>query len=408
MLGDSPDSRARAAGRRFGIEVTGRARQFKRADFERFDYVLAMDRSNFEDLCELSPSDAARAKVQLLRSFDPASARGASVPDPYYGDDDDFDEVVRICLAACTPLLEQLKREHRLGADMIDARLEKSLRFALGSGVKNVKRLSGGDINDAYQLELASGSRVFLKTNSSAPPGMFPAEARGLDWLRAAGALRVPEVLAVSSGREDEPSFLVLELLTPAAASSATSTSCSVAVWRSCIASGRRASDSTTTTSSARCRSATRRTRPGPSFSGKSGSSRSWRARSAAGQATGRMRSGFERLASRLSKLVGPEEPPSRLHGDLWGGNLHVDDEGAPCLIDPAAYGGHREVDLAMMRLFGGFSESVFRAYQEVWPLSPGHAERIMLYQLYPLMVHVNLFGGGYADSVERGLARYV
>jgi fructosamine-3-kinase len=120
------------------------------------------------------------------------------------------------------------------------------------------------------------------------------------------------------------------------------------------------------------------------------------------------MRGGFERLASKLAQLVGPAEPPARLHGDLWGGNLHIDADGAPCLIDPAAYGGHREVDLAMMRLFGGFGESVFRAYEEVWPLGPGHAERIALYQLYPLLVHVNLFGGSYVESVERSLARYV
>ncbi|HKY38924.1 MAG TPA: low molecular weight protein-tyrosine-phosphatase [Polyangiaceae bacterium] len=112
--GEQPDSRARAAGRRFGVEVGGRARQFKRVDFERFDYVLAMDRSNFEDLRELAPNDAARAKIRLLRSFDQASPSGASVPDPYYGDDEDFDDVVRICLAACGPLLEQLRRKHRL------------------------------------------------------------------------------------------------------------------------------------------------------------------------------------------------------------------------------------------------------------------------------------------------------
>ena len=112
--GELPDSRARAAGRRFGVEVGGRARQFKRADFERFDYVLAMDRSNFEDLKELAPSTEARDKVHLLRSFDRSSPSGASVPDPYYGDDGDFDDVVRICLAACGPLLEQLRREHQL------------------------------------------------------------------------------------------------------------------------------------------------------------------------------------------------------------------------------------------------------------------------------------------------------
>ncbi len=109
--GESPDARARAAGDRFGILVGGRARQFKREDFDRFDYVLAMDSSNFGDLSELAPHEAARAKLHLLRSFDASSPAGASVPDPYYGDDEDFDDVVRICLAACTPLFERVRRE---------------------------------------------------------------------------------------------------------------------------------------------------------------------------------------------------------------------------------------------------------------------------------------------------------
>src|SRR6185312_14309086 len=77
--------------------------------------------------------------------------------------------------------------------------------------------------------------------------------------------------------------------------------------------------------------------------------------------------------------------PPARLHGDLWGGNLLCDDRGAPCLIDPAVYGGHREIDLAMMRLFGGFGARVFEAYEETAPLAEGHAARVTLYQLYPL-----------------------
>jgi protein-tyrosine phosphatase len=110
--GEPPDVRARAAGRRFGVEVSGRARQFKSADFGRFDYVLAMDSANFEELGGLAPDLVARQKLHLLRSFDPASPSGASVPDPYYGDDEDFDEVVRICLSACTELLQRLRREH--------------------------------------------------------------------------------------------------------------------------------------------------------------------------------------------------------------------------------------------------------------------------------------------------------
>lgn len=112
--GELPDSRARAAGRRFGIEVGGRARQFKSGDFARFDYVLAMDDANFRDLGALAPDLVARKKLYLLRSFDPAAPSGATVPDPYYGDDADFDEVVRICLDACRPLLAKLRSEHGL------------------------------------------------------------------------------------------------------------------------------------------------------------------------------------------------------------------------------------------------------------------------------------------------------
>jgi protein-tyrosine phosphatase len=112
--GEPPDARARAAGRRFGVEVGGRARQFTRADFGRFDYVLAMDSSNFDDLAELAADASTRQKLHLLRSFDGAAPPGASVPDPYYGDDEDFDDVVRICLAACAPLLARVRREHEL------------------------------------------------------------------------------------------------------------------------------------------------------------------------------------------------------------------------------------------------------------------------------------------------------
>src|SRR5204862_1227715 len=106
------------------------------------------------------------------------------------------------------------------------------------------------------------------------------------------------------------------------------------------------------------------------------------------------LRRAFDRLFTRLPELVGPAEPPARLHGDLWGGNAMADEQGAPVIFDPAVYGGHREVDLAMMRLFGGFGRRVFDAYAEVYPLAPGHEERVALYQLYPLLVHVNLFGG--------------
>lgn len=112
--GDSPDKRARAAAARRGIEVGGRARQFQRADWSRFDYVLAMDQSNFDDLRATLPGPHVASKLHLLRSFDPASPAGAAVPDPYYGGDDGFDQVLDLCLASCRPLLERVRREHGL------------------------------------------------------------------------------------------------------------------------------------------------------------------------------------------------------------------------------------------------------------------------------------------------------
>jgi protein-tyrosine phosphatase len=113
-IGEAPDKRARAAGARRGIDVGGAARQFRPSDFARFDYVLAMDGENLENLVALAPNEEAKEKIHLLRSFDPASPGGAAVPDPYYGGAESFDEVVELCLAACRPLLERIRREHHL------------------------------------------------------------------------------------------------------------------------------------------------------------------------------------------------------------------------------------------------------------------------------------------------------
>lgn len=112
-VGEAPDARARAAGKRQGIEISGRARQVTRSDFERFDYLLAMDGDNLANLERLAPPQSS-AQCALLRSFDPASPPGASVPDPYYGGEQGFDEVVELCVRACRGLLECIRREHRL------------------------------------------------------------------------------------------------------------------------------------------------------------------------------------------------------------------------------------------------------------------------------------------------------
>ena len=108
-----------------------------------------------------------------------------------------------------------------------------------------------------------------------------------------------------------------------------------------------------------------------------------------------------------LELLATATEAPSLLHGDLWSGNYMADEEGAPCLIDPAVYYGHREADLAMTRLFGGFGEAFYRAYEEVLPLAPGQSDRLPIYQLYHVLNHLNLFGGGYYDQSRGILRRY-
>lgn len=290
---------------------------------------------------------------------------------------------------------------------MLSAELSRAIEQALGARAQGARRLSGGDINEAFEVTLTNGARVFMKTNARAPASMFPAEAHGLEWLREAGALRIPRVLAASAGNEGEPSFLVLELLTPGRQKR----DFDERLGRGLAELHRFGAPAFGLSRDNFIGSLPQRNRAHDTWADFYWAERLEPQLARAvkeGRASARLRSGLERLAARLPELVGPSEPPARLHGDLWGGNLHVDDQGAPCLIDPAAYGGHREVDLAMMRLFGGFGERVFGAYAEAYPLSPGHEERAQLYQLYPLLVHVNLFGGSYAHSVEQSLARYV
>lgn len=282
--------------------------------------------------------------------------------------------------------------------------LRDVLERTLGHEVTGTTRLGGGSINDAAEVSLSDGTRVFVKTHPAPPKGMFEAEARGLRWLQATGAIRVPEVLAVS---DEKPAFLALELLSP----SRRRASFDEELGRSLAAlHGFRASSFGLDYDNYIGRLVQSNT-PADDWSTFYWTSRlepQVRLAVDRGLLGSRARSKFDALRNALPDLVGSPEPPSRLHGDLWAGNLHVDERGGPCLIDPAVYGGHREMDLAMMRLFGGFGERVFAAYEEAMPLSESADHRVSLYQLYPLLVHVNLFGGSYVGSVERALSSYV
>lgn len=284
--------------------------------------------------------------------------------------------------------------------------LEQAVGAALESQVAELHPLSGGDINDAYAATLADGRKLFIKTHARAPRGMYPSEASGLAWLAEPQVIRVPEVLCVREAEGRAPAFLVLELIESARPASdyAEQLGRQLAAlhqsgaqgfgWPLSNFIGSLPQDNT-------------RHDTWPEFYRAARLLPQLNLAIQRGRAKPAMRDGFERLFARLDDLAGDPEPPARLHGDLWGGNAMRDECGKPCLIDPAPYGGHREMDLSMMRLFGGFVDTTFDAYAEAFPLSPGARERVPLYQLYPLMVHVNLFGGQYIGQVESILARY-
>ena len=277
---------------------------------------------------------------------------------------------------------------------------QADLARALGARVAAAEPVAGGDINDAYRARLTDGRTIFVKTHAAPPPGMFDAEAAGLDWLRP-GPLRVPRALAWGER------FLALEWLELGESGRARGVAFDEALGRGLAALHRLG---------APCFGLDRgnylATLPQPrvELTGPGDGPAFWiehRVRPLAerARAAGRMPDVSAQLDALLARpdRFGPPEPPARLHGDLWWGNV-VAADGAPALIDPAVYGGHREVDLAMLALFGSLPEPLVRAYDEAYPLAPGWRERRPLWQLYPLAAHAVLFGGGYGAQVARAL----
>ena len=288
-------------------------------------------------------------------------------------------------------------------SEPFDQRLVDALVSATGSDPVTFARVHGGDVAVAWRVGLADGRDVFAKTHAAPPPGFFTTEAAGLTWLaEPEGAPPVPEVLGVG----DDPAHLVLAWIDEGGRGGADE-----AAFGRALAALHRASapcfgrvDGRTTGSLGLPNDpvddwatffAERRLLP---------LARIAQDRRALAPPT---IDALEALAGRLHRLGVPDEPPARLHGDLWAGNRLVDRIGRSWLIDPAAHGGHREYDLAMMRLFGGFGAAVFAAYDEAHPLAPGWEDRIGLHQLAPLVVHAIKFGGSYVGAVEAVLARW-
>ena len=284
----------------------------------------------------------------------------------------------------------------------MDDALRAAIEADLGVRITRAARVHGGDVALAYAVDLDDDRRVFAKTHQSPPPGFFTTEATGLSWLRAADAVAVPDALAVS---DDAPSHLVLEWIDVGWARSGTERDLGVALARlhraGAPAFGRE--DRRTTGS---------RGLPNepcttwPEFYASNRVLPLAKLARDGGALAPQTITDLERLAPRLA-VFDTGEPPARLHGDLWAGNRLVDTDGRSWLIDPAAHGGHREFDLAMMRLFGGFGTECFAAYAEAFPLEPGWEHRVALHQIAPLVVHAIKFGGGYVNSATAAIAQY-
>ena len=264
-----------------------------------------------------------------------------------------------------------------------------------GSAVADARRVGGGDINDAYRVRLDDGREVFVKTRDGAAPGEYATEAAALAWLAEPGTLGVPRVV------EAGEAFLALEWLDEGRLDAGGEEELGRGLARLHAAGAERFG-------AAPPGAPEERLRIGPLLLPNDPAA-DW----ATFYAERRLLPladdfpAVHRVCERIGDLAGPPEPPARLHGDLWSGNV-LASRGRPYLIDPAAYGGHREVDLAMLRLFGSPGPRFLAAYEEVAPLADGHEDRVALYQLFPLLVHAALFGGGYAASVERAAGRYL
>jgi fructosamine-3-kinase len=269
---------------------------------------------------------------------------------------------------------------------------------AIGGAVSEFRPVGGGHGVRHYRVRMADGRDLFIKSVAHASPGeasaRLTAEAAGLRWLGEAGAAPVPDIifsdnalLALVWLPQVNPDWAAAERFgRELAALHAFGADSFGAPWRGFIASLPLANDPAGADSWASWY-AGRRLLP------------YCRLAVDAGMLGPAERKLIESVADRIADLAGPAEPPSRIHGDCWSGNV-LWSGGKGWLIDPAAHGGHRETDLAMLDLFGlTHLDRVLGAYQEATPLSDGWRARIPLHQLHPLLVHVCLFGAGYVGA---------
>jgi protein-ribulosamine 3-kinase len=295
-----------------------------------------------------------------------------------------------------------------LWGDELFAFFETILFQALGepAEVLDATLLSGGSINTAARV-VSSAGLFFAKWNIAARhtdglDDLFEAEARNLALLRRAEAVRVPTL--IGTGQHNDTAWLLLECLE--------SEPQQPHYWDT-LGQQLAALHAHTNARFGLSFDNFIGTLPQPNTPDSDGIRFFFERRLLPMAGLARLKDlitsqdldRLHRLGHRLPDLL-PRERPALLHGDLWSGNLLTDDTGLPALVDPATYYGLREAEIAFTRLFGGFDERFYAAYTDTFPLEPGFAGRVPIYNLYPLLVHTNLFGSGYAAGVVNTLRR--
>lgn len=282
--------------------------------------------------------------------------------------------------------------------------LKEAIRVIYHESVEVTSRrpIGGGDINDAYELRLSNGEHIFMKSNSAANLPFFTAEVRGLEAIRATGAIGTPEVLGYGTDT-GVGAFLLLSFIEPgaripdywetfghelAAMHQVPQTSYGFAEDNFIGATHQKNAPRETFLDFFRdCRLAPQFQMADHYFS--SGD-----------------RKQAQKLLDHMDRFYIEPDHPSLVHGDLWSGNHMTGTDGKAWLIDPATYVGHPEADLAMTELFGRCPQSFYDAYAEAAPMQPGYRERKDFYNIYQLLNHLNLFGVSYLSSVRAILSR--
>lgn len=259
----------------------------------------------------------------------------------------------------------------------------------------------GGCINHGGKLETSIGN-FFLKWNDLANfPGMLEAESRGLALLRRSNSIEVPAV--VFNGVTDDHQFLLLGYIDRASRAP----DYWMKLGEDLAVLHRNTAPVFGLDHDNYIGSLPQRNTQSPSWIDFFVAQRLEAQLELAGEKIDlSLRRQFDQLITRLDSLLALEQP-SLLHGDLWSGNVMINESGNPTFIDPAVYYGHREVDLSMTQLFGGFDSDFLDGYHAAFPLEKGFRERLEIYNLYPLLVHVNLFGGAYLAQVRQTLLRF-